>query len=184
MILLKGASAQAHYYGIDRLMKGIKEYSGDLKIALHLYGKNLDYEKVMVEELKIQQSVCFHGFVLPEQLPEIISDIHLGISLLAVHRKGLSSTTTIKSREYCSRGLPFIYAHHDPDFSDREECGLFALRLPATDEPLDFQSIIKWYKVSESLEGLTETMHEYAIQYLDDRVKMKKLLDCIYQQND
>lgn len=180
MVFLKGASTNADFNGLDRVFNGINNYRGNYKLKFYIYGKNLMAEKAMIENLSIQDKVELKPFTEPKVLDEIINSIHLGISALAVHRKGIKGTTTIKTREYCARGLPFVYGHNDPDFSENEEAAKFSLEVNADDTSLDFEKIIEWFSnLNQHSNEIPKTMNEFAHKYLDYKVKMQRLSDLL-----
>lgn len=181
-IFLKGANTAADFNGLDRVLHGIKNYKGSIQLKFYLYGKNLDNEKNLIQQLGIQSSVECHGFISHDKIDELMQDMHLGIGALAVHRKGIKSTSTIKTREYFARGLPFVYGHHDPDFSNQLVKGKFCLELEADDSAIDFTHIINWYKSQNFSQSSINDMHQYALNNLDYQVKMKKLLTYLTQK--
>jgi hypothetical protein len=183
MIFLKGASTFADFNGLDRVFEGIKNYKGNIHLKFYIYGKNLKAEEAMINALGIQNHVELHPFTEPNVLDQIINDVHIGISALAVHRKGIKGTTTIKTREYCARGLPFVYGHIDPDFSNNDSAAQFSLEFDANDSALDFEKIIQWYSlINLKAETLPQDMHDFALNHLDYRVKMGKLKSLLMQK--
>jgi hypothetical protein len=176
IIFLKGAVTNADFNGLDRVFKGIKIYKGLFNIKFYLFGKNLVAEKKIIQELGIEDQVICSGFIQKAQIDTVVSNIHLGIGALAVHRKGLKSTSTIKTREYFARGLPFVYGHNDPDFSDSKEAMKYCKQITGDDDAIDLEDIINWYQSLEEPFKIPDHMHDFALRFLDYRVKMKKLL--------
>jgi len=176
IIFLKGAVTNADFNGLDRVFKGIKIYKGLFNIKFYLFGKNLVAEKKIIQELGIEDQVICSDFIQKAQIDTVVSNIHLGIGALAVHRKGLKSTSTIKTREYFARGLPFVYGHNDPDFSDSKEAMKYCKQITGDDDAIDLEDIINWYQSLEEPFKIPDHMHDFALRFLDYRVKMKKLL--------
>ena len=181
IVFLKGAVTSADFNGLDRVFKGIKMYKGLFNIKFYLFGKNLVAEKSLIEQLGIGDHVICSDFIQKEQTDIVINNVHLGIGALAVHRKGLKSTSTIKTREYFARGLPFVYGHNDPDFSNNIEAQKFCLELEASEQAIDFTQIINWYQEIIQEENLQSEMHQYAEKNLDYEVKMGKLVSVLKQ---
>jgi len=121
----------------------------------------------------------FGGHIEKEEADLLFNSMHLGISALAVHRKGLKSTTTIKSREYFARGLPFIFAYTDPDLSDNSEALKYCYQIPANEDNVDINGILNWYSGCISQENYGVKMHQFAKLHLDYKVKMEKLVNYI-----
>lgn len=179
MVFLKGAVTQADFNGLDRLFKGMANYQGPKKLHLHLYGRNLEHEKQLIQSLGIQDKVTTGDFIEKEAIDKLMPSIHLGIAALGVHRKGLKGTTTIKSREYCARGIPFIYGHNDPDFSACIEAEKFCKEYPANDSNIDMTELIEWYGSICKNPNLSKEMHAFSELYLDYNSKMKKLKELL-----
>ena len=179
MVFLKGASTQADFNGLDKVFRGIKAYSGPYKLNFFLFGHNLNAEKNLIKELGIEEHVHVGGFLDQNETDVLMNQVHLGIGALAIHRKGLKSSSTIKTREYFARGLPFVFGHNDPDFSNNQRALRFCLELPANDEALNFEEIISWYLNLEVNDKFGQEMHQFAQDYLDYSIKMKKLISFI-----
>jgi hypothetical protein len=103
----------------------------------------------------------------------------LGVGPLAVHRKGIFSTTSIKAREYFARGLPFFFAHHDTGISDNKALQPYFLQLEATDEPIDLQLLDAFVLSMRTKDNFSNEMHQLAKQYLDYSVQVKQIFDFI-----
>lgn len=180
LIFLKGASSAAEYNAIDRIYKGIKSYSGDVKIMLFILGHNVEYEKSLFSSLALDENIVqFPGSLIGEDLNKFIDSMHLGVSQFGIHRKGLKSNSTIKSREYTARGLPFIYGHDDPDFG--LESNYFALQFPGDDTDIDMEQVIEFAKRTLSDPLIPQKMRKYAEEHLDYEVKMKKLYQILLE---
>lgn len=178
LIFLKGAVTEADFNGLDRVFNGIKQYRGEKKLKMYLFGSNLVSEKEMVRKLGIESNVHFGDFVNKQEIDELINHMHIGISALGVHRKGIRDTTTIKSREYTARGLPFVYGHIDPDFSFNPTAKMFSYQIAGEDTPLNFEEILNWYQKLD-VTGVLSTMRNYSETWLDYKIKMKKILDLL-----
>lgn len=179
LIFLKGAATEADFNGLDRLMKGMALYKGTLKLKLYLRGVNLKKEMELAKSLGVGEMIDWGGFISKEEADVLMEEMHLGVSALAVHRKGLKSTTTIKSREYFARGIPFIFGHHDPDFSGNDEARKYCLELPANEDPIDIYKVLEWLFSCVKIHEYNLAMRTYANNHLDYNVKMKMLCQYI-----
>ena len=177
MIFLKGAVTHADFNGLDRLFKGMASYSGPYQIKLKLYGRNLENERRLIDELGIKNMVETLEYINQTDVNAILDTIDIGVGALGVHRKGLLSTTTIKSREYFARGLPFFYGHQDPDLSGHAELLNMCKEFPANDLPIDVSELILWYEKISTDRNLPDTMHTYAVNHLDYKIKMQRLTE-------
>lgn len=177
MLFLKGAVTEADFNGLDRILRGMANYKGELKLKFYLFGTNLETEKKLAKKLGIETMVQFGDFIDKKGIDELVNQMHIGLSAMGVHRKGIDSTTTIKSREYFARGLPFVYGHKDPDLSGKPELKEFCLELEANDEAVNFEDVMDWYENASSKNY--QSMREYAVNELDYKVKMKKVINQI-----
>lgn len=184
MIFLKGAVTSADFNGLDRLFKGMATYQGPYQLKLKLFGRNLENETRMINELGIQNMVETGDFISKNEVDELMNEIDLGVGAMGVHRKGLISTTTIKAREYFARGLPFFYGHQDPDLTGHPEVVNFCKEFPASEDPINFTDIINWYQDIIKNPDLSFAMHQYAKDNLDYTVKMKRLSDYLKTLNN
>ena len=175
MVFLKGGVTGADFNGLDRVFRGIAAYNGPYRIRFYLYGNNLEAEHEQISALGIEEQVITGDFIQQAEADLLMDTIHLGIGALAVHRKGISETTTIKTREYCARGLPFISGHSDPDFTGNAEASLFNLELPANDDYLDLHAVIRWYQSLNFNAASAKKMHNFAEMFLSYHVKMVRL---------
>lgn len=182
MVFLKGATTDAVYNGIDRLVQSLKASALKEKFNLTIIGPNQQEDVKMVEQLGMQEYIHFKGFMSKEELDVELNTYHLGVSTLALHRKGIRSTSTIKSREYCARGIPFIYGHHDPDLSESIIAGKYCLELPADESLIDFEAVYDFvcaiYAQGSSMDGLCE----FAKAQLDQSVKMRQLKAVLFDE--
>jgi hypothetical protein len=176
MFFLKGASSDALYNGIDRLIKGMLNYTGNCSISLTIYGSDLAYESRLIKELHAEHIVTLKPFLSKKELDAELDQYHLGIGQLAVHRKGLKSNTTIKTREYFARGIPFIYAHHDIDISESPEAIKFCLQFPADESCIDLDKVEEFLGKIYADENVALKMNEFAKHHLDYVFKMKKIV--------
>ena len=105
-------------------------------------------------------------------------DVFRGISvetvkgLMASHRRGLKEASILKAREYCARGIPFIYGISDPDFPPDFP---YILRLPADESPIEIEDVLAFAKDVCADPDHPEKMRRYARENLDWSVKMKRL---------
>jgi glycosyltransferase involved in cell wall biosynthesis len=175
-MLFVGSVYKSH--GLHRLIKSIdfyyKKYSTSKRIELHIAGavKNSTYLEKYIRNKEISQSVIFHGFLTPDEINVLANSCHIAVNSLALHRIGLYITSTLKSREYFARGIPFITSSSDDDFKDNNP---YIKKLPSNDNLIDIMEIINFVNwVHKKLNHPFE-MRDYAEQNLDWQHKMEKL---------
>ena len=165
----------AKWHGLDRLIKGIAEYRGNENVRLHIVGDGSEIPnlKKLVTDLKLGDSVFFHGFKTGEELDVLFDKCHIAIGSLGAHRKGLTETSELKAREYCSRGIPFFCSVPDADFPEDFP---YALRVPSVEETIDMNKILTFVKSVCCDQRHPHIMREYALENLDWSIKMKRLV--------
>jgi glycosyltransferase involved in cell wall biosynthesis len=166
----------APWHGVDRLIKGISEYKGETNIILNIVGEGsvIPELKDLTSKLGLEDKVIFHGFKSGKELDKLFNESHIAVGSLGIHRIGLKEASILKAREYCARGIPFISAFNDPDF--REDFP-YIKRFPADESPIDINMVVDFAKRVLSDDNYSINMNNYAKEYLDWSIKMKKLSD-------
>lgn len=162
------------WHGLDRLLKGMAKYSGNIRIIFHIAGEGaeLPFLKQLVKTLNLQNRVIFHGFKTGENLDILFNTCHIAVGSIGIHRKGLTQTSELKAREYCARGIPYIIACGDPDFPDDFP---YIHKVPPDESPVDIEKIIEFAQTACADLDHPQKMRAYALEYLDWSVKMKIL---------
>jgi len=112
LVFLKGASTSAEYNGLERILEGLKLYTGKISIKLFLLGRNLRYEKLLIKSKELNNNeIVLEGFKVGEDLYDFLTRMHIGISQMGMYKKGLLENSTIKAREYIALGLPYIWTY-------------------------------------------------------------------------
>jgi len=79
---------------------------------------------------RAHENVTWHGRLGRSDVLKVMSQSHIGIGTLALHRKALGEASALKVREYLAVGLPVIYACRD---SDADGLDRYVLRIPNTE---------------------------------------------------
>lgn len=171
---LIGVALVSDWHGYDRVLKGMANYAGDLALRFHIVGNGPEIPSLqrLADELELGDRVIFHGFKTGQDLSTLYEMCDIAVSTLAIHRTGLSEHCCLKSREYCARGIPFIYAGEDADFPNEFK---FALRMPLSDEPLDVQLVVDFFCQLSHTSNCAGQMRDYAKNHLDWGIKMAEL---------
>lgn len=156
------ASNEASWHGLDKLVLAIREYKGAVKIELHIVG---GFDTTKYKDINI----ISHGFLQSKELDNLFMKMNIGVSSLGLERLGLKSASVLKSREYMSRGIPFIYSYIDEDFLDSS----LALYL----NKVDIQSIINY--LNNTTEEHFQKMRDFSSSNLDWKHKIKNLYNYI-----
>lgn len=169
------AAQFAPWHGIDRLIEGLSLLPDRRGIRLHLAGEGgeLTRYRLLVEKNGLENHVIFHGRVDSAQLEELGKICQVAIGSLALHRLGLTQFCVLKNREYCLRGIPFVYAGEDVDFSPDLP---FVRVFPANDEPIDFAKLIDFALWVTARPLIREEARHYALTHLSWYRKVEGLV--------
>ena len=166
----------ARWHGIDRILRGLAEYlecEGARPIVLNIVGEGPARSELsaLCGKLGIANAVRFRGVHEGSELDTIFSSSDLALSSLGMHRLGLHRSSSLKAREYCARGIPFVLSTDDSDFS----AGLpFVHRVPADESPLDVAAVVDF------IDHLRECSPDYSMdmrRFAEERLTWKAKLE-------
>lgn len=175
-IHLIGVGNLSFWHGYDRIIAGIHKYSGNTKVFFHVVGDGeaTNQLKELTQKFGLEDFVIFEGVKDNEQLNEIFSTCQIAVGSIGLHRKGMSKSSSLKHREYCARGIPFILSGWDDDFPEDFP---FAYRVPADDEAIDIGRIVEWFtEISSRFPDYNLRMREYARRNLSWESKLQPLI--------
>jgi glycosyltransferase involved in cell wall biosynthesis len=175
------------WHGYDRILRGLGQYyrqsdRSDCKVIFHIVGARSPYKESLtqlVEEEDIAHAVTFHPPTEGKALDNLFDDCHLAIGVLGGHRKGLDVMSPLKNREYCARGIPFVFSHVDPDFS---ESFIYGLQVDSGESSLDIEKLIDFTNQLANERNVSIKMRNYAYEALDWSVKLKPVTAYLYEQ--
>lgn len=169
----------SHWHGLDRLIRGMEQYYKNGKHKPEVYltivgdgGEKENYQK-MVKEAGLERFIRFLPATTGLELDRLFDAADAGIGTLGLHRKGVTFDSSLKHREYCSRGLPFILSAPDPDFP---EDLLFVHYVPDDDTTLDMKKLSEvFFKWKES--GREVEIRKYAEEHLTWEKQLSPVVD-------
>lgn len=177
--------ANVHYWhGYDRVIKGMYNYyklARNRRIFFHIVGDGAEIPKLktMVNDYNLDNYVIFHGPKLGKELDVIFDKCHLAVGSLGMHRNGLRYGATLKVREYCARGIPFIIAYDDCDFPESFE---FLKKFPADESIISIEEIINFYdSIIKKHQNYSNEMRKFAEKNLSWEAKMKPVIEKIHE---
>lgn len=137
-------------HGYDRLIEGINNYyklGGDVNIIYHLVGEGEEIKKYkdLVLKYGIEKHVLFYGFKTSDDLDVLYEKADITINSLAIHRIGLQTESTIKSKEYAAKGLPMVSSYTVDAFSSQDN-SKYVHQINADETPVDIYELINFYK--------------------------------------
>ena len=112
--LLFVASDFETWQGLDLLLQSAEDTESHF--LLHVVGRVSSADLRAFDE---DRRFVFHGLLNSQEIGNLASRSWVGISSMALHRKGMSEACPLKVREYLAMGLPVVGSHRDifpPDF--------------------------------------------------------------------
>lgn len=115
-----GVAKIGHYHGFDRIISGINNYykeGGKIPVFFHVVGPDGDGSRkkweTMTLEMGLEKNIIFEGEKYGDDLDKLFDFCDIACTTLANHRanmefKNQDSAFTLKTAEYCSRGIPMI----------------------------------------------------------------------------
>jgi hypothetical protein len=175
-IHILGLANLANWHGYDRIIAGISEYKGPKKIIFHLAagtGKDeLEKIKEQAAQLDVSSNIIIYPPLHGEELSQLFDKCHIAADALGIHRKGLTRASTLKVREYCSRGIPFFTSCTDDDLKSFK----FHMVCEVSEESIDMRKICSFIETVNKTEDYQQIMRKFAEENLDWKVKMSKIL--------
>lgn len=169
----------AIWHGLDRVLEGMGVYYQTNKICNKKIfftvvgsGSLIKELEERAKELKIERYVDFVGAKTGKELIKEYSKSDIAISSLGMHRIGVLNGSTLKTKEYCAQGIPFVLAYNEKEINDDFK---YCLKISSDDSPLDMGEIIKFYEYLLTQNDISENMYNFACQKYDWRFQMKKI---------
>lgn len=177
-------------HGFDRVIKGLKLYyesikQGEPEVHFCIAGDGEEINNLikLTRDSNVEPYVHFLGKVTGNELEAVLEKSNLAIGTLAPHRINLKETRSLKHREYCAEGVPFIYAGEDIGFPEDFK---FAMRVPDNGAELDIKEIVDFYlKLNQELgaQEIVSAMQAYAKKSLSWDTEMKKVIEGLHDEN-
>lgn len=179
-IRLIAVALVSFWHGYDRLIKSIYNYkrmNGEYKIKFTIVGNGpeLSNLKNLVSKLDLQKNIYFTGYKDGKELDELFNHSDIAVGCLALYRKNLSKAKSLKLREYCIRGIPFISAGYDEVFNKRNF--KYMMEFENDDTKIEFREIIEFYEQMSVIgfDVITNEMNEFAKKNLTWYSQMSKI---------
>lgn len=183
IINLISVSVTMPCHGYDRIIEGLKNYynnGGERKIIYHLVGNGpeiVKYEK-LIEKYKLETNILLYGFKSGKELEEIYDLADFAINSLGIHRIGLKTESTLKSKEYAAKGLPMISSYEIDAFTtvDNEK---YVFRVSSDELAMDILSFLKFYEkiYNDSSKDLASEIRSASKTRSDMEVTLQGVID-------
>lgn len=185
-VVFVGVGSFVPWHGFDRFIKGMGEYvkqKASLDIHFNIIGDGPDvpeYKKT-VEDLGLTEYVTFKGILTGEKLAKEYLNADFAIGSLGLHRIHLDKASPIKTKEYFSYGLPFVYSYTEDDFLEQSP---FTMRVPMEEAPVDVQKVIDFFHQVQKEEGYRNRMNQLAQKNLTWDMQVKKIFQAIGEEEN
>ncbi len=185
-INLLAVGAWNYWHGLDRLILGLGNYysGNNQKEKVHLTivgnGAILKLYKKLVSQNMLEQHVKFVPPLPRKILDNYFYQADIGIGTLAIFRKGLCLDSSLKHREYCARGLPFILSTDDLDFPKTIP---WVHYFPENEQAISISSLLEFNKKLKKVERLENKIREYAEENLSWEKRWRQLLSALSNFN-
>lgn len=172
----------AFWQGYDRIIEGLKRYYDNSNLHYLIYfnvvglGEDITKLTTLVNKYNLDKYVTFHGYKSGRDLDELFDKCDIAIGTLGMYRKGMKDGSTLKAREYCARGIPFILGYDDLDFPLEFK---YALKLSNNDISINIDDIIKFYNMVYKNRNVVAEMRSYAEKNLSWESKLKVVVEKI-----
>lgn len=165
------------WQGLERVIKGLQEYEkqkNDYDIYVKIAGEGTQKKALsdLVQKCHLEHKIMFTGPAQREKLNELFNEADIGIGSLGRHRQKTNVCSTLKVKEYCAKGIPFIYSNDEPSLTGDEP---FALKLMADESPVDFRQVIAFFQSFRKNPGIEFKMKKFAEENYDWSIQMKKI---------
>ena len=155
------------WHGYDRVITGIAKYyeqGGDKDIIFNVVGEGVELPnlKKIAKELNIENRIIFYGSKYGEDLDEIYNQSDIAVTSIGFFRLNSMKRTSLKTREACLKGIPFISVKGDPTFDNGFK---YIYTVEDRDVPVDIESIYNWFSKLDSNVYMKE-IREFALKNL------------------
>lgn len=151
-------------HGYDRMIRGIDDYykcNPKRKVFFHIVGTGehyCEYENIAKECGLYEKYVFFYGRKTGSELDEIYAQSNLAVAHLAAHRVGLKVMSSLKSREYAARGIPFV-SSTEFDFSN-DATNRYICYVEANEANIDVDKVIDFFDNVYGEENVSAKMRD------------------------
>ena len=164
-----GISNLNFWHGYEKLIDLILDYRGELKVNFYILTYTNPYSLKLFNFLK--QKNINNIFIIfdasQEEMSYYLSKSHICVDSLSRSSNSAYSNFSLKSRYYCSLGVPFISSNKDPIFEDIDF--VFDFKEDST-----INDIITWFNL---IQTSPLAIKNYVNEKLDIITHWKNLLD-------
>ncbi len=179
-IRIIAVSSMHVWHGYERILEGIKNYYltktpelPEIELTLVGEGQCLEEYQHLVKQYKIDNYVTFPGKLCGEDLVNEYRKATLGVGSLSLYKNHLLCGSTLKSKEYMIRGLPFLYGC--------EEIGIernypYALLVSNDSQPVNMKKVVDFIvPLLKNNQKISREMYQFALKNFSWTAIMKSI---------
>lgn len=176
VIKLLAVANISSWHGFDRVIRGLAEYQGKRKIEFIIVGQGSESAELkrLVIQYKLENTVLFRGLQFGEELDKCFDECDAAIGSLGLHRLGITPSS-LKSREYMARGIPFVAAETEALELD-DHVSPYVYMVPGNDQEINIEALLEWIDRIDMVEA-GEALHTFALTHCTWKIQMQKVLE-------
>lgn len=164
--------------GYDRVIRGIKNYineTGKHDIKLIMVGdKSAGKDLIkLTDELGVANDVEFRGSLSGEDLNVAYSKAHIALGALGNHRRKVFKNSSLKAKEYASRGMLMVLSDAEGMDKEIEESSYI---VKSDETPIDLESIKEWFLSLNNRDERRLRIRKYAESNFSWTIQIKKIV--------
>ena len=177
----------AERHGLDRVLCGMANYAHTpdaTPATLQVVGDGPAVAGLveLSEKLGVAERVRFHGMKSGAELDALFDAADVAFDSLAIHRLSLPGSSSLKAREYCARGIPFVLASDDADFPPELD---FVHCIPSDESALDVSALVSFHEqLRRTHSEVHREMRRHAEKNLTWKTKLEPLADYLRERAD
>lgn len=147
-----GVATLAKWHGYDKIIIAIDKFYRqhnshaskycDIVFKIVGDGPELRHLSEILNTLDLHHSVKLLGRMSFVEYSHLYEESHIALGTLAGYRKGLKYSSSLKDREYCSVGIPYVSSQIDPDVPPDFK---YVYCVPNRSSPINLDNIMNWY---------------------------------------
>lgn len=167
------------HHGFERLLQGMADYyrKGERPVSIKLYMVGEGPEKAFYQQLcevgDLGDHVIFCGAISGSELDVLFDEADIAVTSLGLYKEKLYCASTLKLKEYLSRGIPFILACEEEGLDSSLP---YVLKVDNNESVLDMERVIGFYQ-SVGQQDFREQMRRYAASNYSWRAIYQKALN-------
>lgn len=168
----------AVWNGYDRAINGLKNYVskyGQGKIHIYFVGEVSKAKDLieLTERLDLNDDISFLGALSGKELDEAYSLADIGLGALGNHRRKVFANSSLKAKEYATRGLLMIMSDAEGLDKEIKDCTYI---VHSDESPIEFNEIIQWYQSISDPQKTKLEIRNYAMKNYSWHSQIEKIL--------